>query len=187
METLLGLVIGIGLAAACGFRVFVPLLGTSIAAMSGHLHLAPGFEWFATWPTLVALSVATLLEVVAYFIPWFDHLMDSIAAPAAVVAGTILTASMVGDVSPFLRWSLALIAGGAVAGTTQVGTMALRGASTAFTGGVGNPVVSLGELLGSVVMTLLALFFSVLGLIVALLICLFAVKLLLKKRMPARQ
>lgn len=187
MEILLGLLIGIGLAAACGFRVFVPLLGTSIAALSGHLHLAAGFEWLATWPALVALSVATLLELAAYSIPWFDHLMDSIAAPAAVVAGTILTASMVGDVSPFMRWSLGLIAGGAVAGTTQLGTMALRGLSTAFTGGIGNSVVSIGELLGSVLMTLLALFLSVLGFVLALVACMFAVKLLLKKRNPARQ
>lgn len=186
METLLGLIIGTGLSAACGFRVFVPLLGTSIAAMSGHLHLAQGFEWVGSWPALVAFSVATLLEVAAYFIPWFDHVMDSIAAPAAVVAGTVLTASLVGDVSPFLRWSLAIIAGGAVAGTTQLGTMALRTVSSTFTGGIGNPVVSAGELAGSTVMTLLALFLSVVGFILAVVICLLALKSLRKKRLAAR-
>ena len=166
METLLGLCIGIGLSAACGFRLFVPFLGLNIAAMSGHVHLAHGFEWLGTWPALIAPSVATLLEIGAYFIPWFDNLMDSITTtPAAVVAGTILTASNLGEVSPFMQWSLAAMAGGGVAGVVQAGTVSLRGASTAFTGGFGNVLVSLAELIGATLMSFLAIVFSILGLI----------------------
>src|SRR5438876_5727222 len=136
METLLSICVGIGLSAACGFRVFVPLLVMSIAALSGHLTLAHGFEWIGSYPALVAFSVATCLEIAGYYVPWVDHLLDSVSTPAAVVAGTVITASMVTDVSPFLKWSLAAIAGGGAAGLIQGTTVLARGASTVGTGGL---------------------------------------------------
>ena len=157
METLLGLCIGIGLSAACGFRVFVPLLGMSIGSLSGHLELTSGFGWIGTWPALVAFLVATILEIGTYYIPWLDNLVDTIATPCAVVAGTIVTASMFGDVSPFLQWALAIIAGGGVAGVVQAGTVTVRAASLGTTGGLGNIVVSTGELVASVLITFLAI------------------------------
>src|ERR1043166_5372948 len=110
METLLSICVGIGLSAACGFRVFVPLLIMSIASMSGHLTLAHGFEWISSYPALLAFAVATCVEVAGYYIPWVDNLLDAIATPAAMVAGTLVTASMVADLSPFMKWTLAIIA-----------------------------------------------------------------------------
>lgn len=167
MEILLSICLGIGLSAACGFRVFVPLLVMSIASLSGHLHLAHGFEWLSSYPALIALSVATALEVAGYYLPWLDHLLDTIATPAAVVAGTVVTASLVADMSPFLRWALAVIAGGGAAGLIQATTVATRGASLVTTGGLANPVVATLELAGAVVTSVLALFVPVL--VVALL------------------
>src|SRR5438552_4638510 len=131
METLLSICVGIGLSAACGFRVFVPLLVMSIAAASGHLTVASGFQWIGSYPALVAFSVATLLEIAGYYIPWVDNLLDTIAIPAAIIAGTLITASLVTDVSPFLKWTLAIIAGGGVAGMVQGTTVVARGASSA--------------------------------------------------------
>lgn len=157
MEGLLGLLIGIGLSAACGFRVFVPLLGMSVAAMSGHLTLASGFEWIGSETAVVAFGIATLLEVGTYYIPWLDNALDAVATPAAVIAGTIATASMVGDMSPFLKWSLAAIMGGGTAGIMQSGTVLLRGASTAFSAGLANPVVATAELVGASAITALAI------------------------------
>jgi hypothetical protein len=151
METILSICVGIGLSAACGFRVFVPFLIMSIAACSGHLTLAPGFQWIGSHPALLAFSVATALEVAGYYIPWLDHFLDSLATPAAIVAGTIVTASCVTDVSPFLRWTLAVIAGGGAASVVQASTVLLRGASTMTTAGLGNPVFATAELAGSVV------------------------------------
>src|SRR5512140_367408 len=116
MEWILGAAIGIGLAAACGFRVFVPPLVLSVAALSGHLHLAPGFQWIGTWPALTAFAVATALEIAGYYIPWVDNLLDTAATPIAIVAGVVMTASCITDVSPFLKWTLAVIAGGGAAG-----------------------------------------------------------------------
>ncbi|MGQ9647811.1 MAG: DUF4126 domain-containing protein [Thermodesulfobacteriota bacterium] len=92
VETLLGIPIGIGLSAACGFRVFVPLFVMNLASLTGHLHFGPGFEWIGTTHATVAFGTATLLEVLAYTIPWLDHILDMITSPVAVVARTIATA-----------------------------------------------------------------------------------------------
>jgi hypothetical protein len=156
METALSILVGVGLSAACGFRVFVPLLVVNLAARAGHLRLALGFDWMSSDAALIAFSVATVLEIAGYYIPWMDHLLDTLATPAAVVAGTIVTASLVTDVSPFLRWTLAAIAGGGAAGAVQVSTVVTRAASTATTGGLANPLVATVELGGSVITSLLA-------------------------------
>src|SRR5512137_1176711 len=99
MEYLLYVLLGIGLAAACGFRVFVPFLAISIAALAGHLRLAPDFAWLGSWPALIVFGVATVLEIVAYYVPWLDHVLDIAATPAAIVAGVVVTASVVTGIS----------------------------------------------------------------------------------------
>ena len=167
MDTLLALIIGIGLSAACGFRVFVPLLGMGLASLSGLLTLAPGFEWIGSWPAVVAFCFATILEIGAYYIPWLDNLIDSVATPAAVLAGIIATASVLTDVSPFLKWCLAIIAGGGTAGLIQTGTAVLRGASSLGSGGTTNVLVSTGELVGAALTTALAILIPI--------VCLFLV------------
>ena len=171
MELLLSVCIGLGLSAACGFRIFVPLLVTSIAAHSGHLNLVPSFDWVGSPAALTAFSIPTALEVGAYYIPWLDNFLDTLATPASMVAGTIVTASMVTDVSPFLKWSLAVVAGGGIAGTVQATTVLARGLSLTGTGGLANPLVATAELGGSVltaIAAVLAPFFAI-GLVVLLL------------------
>ncbi len=157
MDYLLFTLAGVGLAAACGFRVFVPLLVLSIASISGHLELAPDFAWIGTWPALVIFAVATALEITAYYVPWLDHLLDTIAAPAAVVAGIVVTASVVTEMSPVLRWPLAVIAGGGVAGAVQLATSTLRRASEVMTAGFSQPVASSVENGGAVGMSVLSI------------------------------
>ena len=163
MEATLSLLVGIGLAAACGFRVFIPPLVMSIAAMAGHLKLAPGFEWIGTWPALLAFATATLFEVIAYYVPWLDNLLDAAATPAAIVAGVLVTASVVQAMSPWLRWSLAVIAGGAAAGTVQLLTVKARALSSLFTLGAANAGVSTAEAGGAVLTSLLVLLFPILA------------------------
>lgn len=157
METLLSLCLGIGLAAACGFRIFAPLLAMSIAANTGHLSLAGGFDWIGSRPALMAFGVATVLEVLAYYVPWLDNLLDTAAVPIAVVAGIVVTASVVTDVSPLLRWTLAAVAGGGAAGTTQSLTTLTRSLSSVTTGGFGNPLVATAEAGSSLVLSALSL------------------------------
>jgi hypothetical protein len=157
METLLSICIGIGLSAACGFRVFVPLLAMNLAALSGHLALAHGFEWIGSYPALIAFSVATCVEIGGYYIPWLDHLLDTLATPAAIIAGTVITASVVTDMSPFLKWTLAVIAGGGAAGLVQGTTVMARGGSALTTAGLANPLVATMELGGATVTSMLAI------------------------------
>ncbi|HOX16704.1 MAG TPA: DUF4126 domain-containing protein, partial [Smithellaceae bacterium] len=116
METFLSIAVGIGLAAACGFRIFVPLLMMNLAALSGHLVLPSGFAWMGSTYATIAFASATVLEIIGYYVPWFDHVLDTITTPAAVIAGTVTTAAAVTDISPFLKWTMALIAGGGIAG-----------------------------------------------------------------------
>ncbi len=175
MDTLLGIAIGIGLSAASGFRVFVPLLVINLAAATGHLHLSPGCAWLGTQPATVAFATATMVEALAYYLPGLDHALDVLATPAAIVAGTVLTASMITGLSPFLHWTLSLIAGGAVAGLFQASTVALRAMSFGSTAGLGNPFVSSLEIGGAIVLALLAILVPLLCL--ALVVVLFMVLL----------
>jgi hypothetical protein len=157
METALSVALGLGLAAACGFRVFVPLLVVGIAARTGHLTLGESFEWIGSTPALIVLAGATLAEIVAYYVPWLDNALDTIATPVAVVAGAVLAASVVSGMSPWLKWTLAAIAGGGLAATVQLSTAATRGASTLFTGGLGNAGVASAELVGALGLSLLSI------------------------------
>ena len=157
MELLFSIGVGIGLSAACGFRIFVPLLVMSIAAHAGHLTLVPTFQWIGSDAAFVTFAVATCLEIAAYYIPWLDHALDVIATPTAIVAGTIVTAAMVGGMSPLLKWSLAVIAGGGAAGLVQSATVLTRGASSMTTGGLANPILATIELGGSLVTSVLSI------------------------------
>ena len=182
MDIILSICVGIGLSAACGFRVFIPPLIMSIASLSGHLTLSQNFAWMGTYPALIAFAVAASLEVGAYYVPWLDHLLDSIASPAAIIAGTIVTASLITDMSPFLKWTLALIAGGGAAAAIQSLTVLTRGASLVGTGGLANPVVSTAELGGSILTSALALVIPVFTVLVILALLLVAGSKILAKR-----
>jgi hypothetical protein len=184
METLLSVCLGIGLSAACGFRVFVPLLVMSIAALSGHLTLSQGFGWIATYPAFIMFLVATGLEIGAYYIPWLDNLLDTLATPAAIVAGTIVTASMVTGMSPMLKWTLAIIAGGGVAALVQGTTVLARGASSLGTGGVANHLLATVELGGSVVTSIVAILAPVLVLFLLAIFFYFASRKFFRRSQP---
>jgi hypothetical protein len=182
VETFLGFMIGIGLSAACGFRIFVPLLGVSIASMSGYLTLTPSFAWLGTWAAFSAFATATVLEIGAYYVPWLDNLLDTLATPAAVVAGTIVTASLVGNMNPFLKWSLAIIAGGGTAGVIQTGTALLRGASSATTGGYGNFLVATLEAIGSILTTFLAIVIPLFCLLLVIFLLFLVIRKLVRRK-----
>ena len=181
LETVTAVLVGIGLSTACGFRVFVPLLGVSIAAHMGFLQLSPEFSWLGSTPALIALSLATILEIGAYSVPIIDHLMDAVATPAAVIAGTLLMASVLGEASPFLQWSLAIIAGGGTAGLVQIASVLARGGTTVLSGGLGNLLIALLEFGGAVAMTLLALFVPFLAAVVLVIGVVLTIRLLRRR------
>lgn len=169
METLLAICAGIALAAACGFRVFVPLLVASVAVHFGHLQPSANLAWVGSVSAMLIFGVATLVEVAGYYIPWVDHLLDTIASPCAVVAGTLVAATAFGDVNPAFKWAIALIAGGGAAAAIQGTTVATRALSTGTTGGLANPIVSTLELIGAVLLAVAAILVPILA--VALVAC----------------
>ena len=177
METILGLCIGIGLSAACGFRVFVPLLVMSVASLVGWFEPMQGFEWLAIPSVCIALAVATVCEIAAYYVPWVDNILDTVATPAAMVAGTLTTMAVSsGEMSQFASWAAAIIVGGGTAGAVQMSTVAVRGLSTATTGGLANPVVSTGEWMGALLLSILSFLVPVLVVIVAVIALIWAVR-----------
>jgi hypothetical protein len=138
---------GIALSACCGFRVFVPMLGASLAAYLGWYQLPTDMEWMGGLPALIGFGTAAVLEIAAYYIPFIDNLLDTIATPLAIAAGTVLAASFlpIAEFNPMLKWILAIIAGGGAAGTVQAGTGLLRLFSSKTTAGMGNAFVATGE------------------------------------------
>jgi len=180
-DVILALCMGLGLAAASGFRVFLPpfLLSIAVRADAVEVNLAETpFEYFDSNIAVILLGVATLAELSAYYVPWVDNLLDTIASPAAVVAGTGMTAIVLeGNTDPVIQWSLAIIAGGGVTAVVQSATVVTRGISTTLTAGLGNPVVSTGENIASVILALVAM---VLPILAALLVAIIVGMIVLK-------
>jgi hypothetical protein len=185
-ESLISIGVGLALAAAAGFRVFVPLLALSVAAQSGWVELSPSFSWLATPPALLALGTATVLEVVAYYIPFFDNMLDALAAPLAVLAGIIASASLLTDVPPWLQYAIAIVAAGGTAGAVHASTSVLRLKSSAATAGFGNPILATLELAGSIIVAVLALVAPVVALVIVVLIVVFIARRVNAWRLSAR-
>ena len=159
--------IGIGLAAATGFRVFMPMFAVSLASYLGWIPMNESFEWLAGLPTLITTGIAMVAEILAYYIPFIDHLLDTISVPLATIAGSVMFASQFADIGTFPQWALALIAGGGTAAAISSGFAGTRAASTATTGGLGNSVVATTETAGAGIMSFLALVAPVIAFIAA--------------------
>jgi hypothetical protein len=172
LDILLAVALGIALAAAVGLRVFVPLLVVSLAAWLGRLELSPTFAWLATGPAVATFGAAAVVEIAAYYIPGVDNLLDVLMTPLALVAGTMMVVAPLWELPPLVKWTVGIVAGGGAAGLTQGLSSLLRAKSTVGTAGLGNPVVSTGELGGSLLLSLLGLllpFVALAVLVVALL------------------
>ena len=160
--------VGIGLAAATGFRVFLPMFAVSLASYFHWIPANESFQWLASLPALITTGVATVVEILAYYIPYIDNILDSISIPLATVAGSVLFASQFMGLDGVSEWALALIAGGGTAATIASGFAGTRVASTATTGGIGNHVVATTETAGASVMSIFALALPVLAFIFAI-------------------
>jgi len=176
MEIALGILLGIGLAASTGFRVFIPLLVTNIGSLLGFVKLSSGFEWMGGWIAFAVFVTASIAEISAYYIPWLDNALDTVSGPLSMVAGTVLTASFLTDINPLLQWTLGIIVGGGTAGIIKVGASAARLTSTTTTGGLGNSVVATGENIMSVVMSVLSFLIPVVAAFIVFLIIVFLIR-----------
>jgi hypothetical protein len=145
VQTITATALGIALAACCGFRVFVPMLVAGLASRFHIFHFADSFSWLASTPALIALFAATIAEISAYYVPFIDNILDTISAPLAAVAGTLLATSVIPIDNEWMKWIIGIIAGGGGAGLISSGTGLLRLFSSKTTLGAGNAVVATGE------------------------------------------
>lgn len=176
--------VGVGLAACCGFRIFVPMLVAAVATHFGLIDTMSGFEWLGSWSAIIGLSIATAVELVAYYIPWVDNALDALAMPVSVIAGTILSTSFLRVDDSMVRWCMGLMLGGGSAGIIQAGTSLLRLGSAATTGGLANPVVATGENAASLGFSIMMVFLPLAAFAAILCIVLFfAFRLLGRRRL----
>lgn len=176
MILIMSFFLGLGLAASAGFRVFVPLLAMSLAAHFNIMPLEESWAWVGSFPAIVALAIASVVEVLAYYIPWVDNMLDTISVPLAGIAGTMLMAVALTDVSPFIQWGLAIIAGGGAASTISATSATTRMASSVATAGVGNPIVSTMETGTSIMLSIVSLVVPFFGFLMVVLIFFFIYK-----------
>ena len=158
IELITAITLGIGLAASAGFRVFVPMLVASIAAYFGILPAQVSFAWLGSWPAMICFGSATIIEIVAYYLPWLDNLLDTITTPLAVGSGTLLLTSVLPIDNDMVKWATGFIVGGGISGTVQTGTVLTRLGSSTTTAGVANPIIATGEDTAAVVTSVLSLF-----------------------------
>ncbi len=177
-----GVITGVALSAVAGVRIFLPFLVAGVAVKLGVIQVASDFVWISSWPALAVFATAALTEVLAYYIPVIDHALDVLGSPAAIVAGSLLTASMVVGMDEWLRWSLAIIAGGGIAGTLHIGKTLVRGTSTVTTAGLANPLLATGEMLGSTVAAVAAIWMPVVVVVCAVILLMLVVRAVLQRR-----
>lgn len=161
MENLISLFLGLALSASCGFRVFVPLLIISTAAVENWVNLPEDLVWLDSNQAIILFGVASLAEVMLYYFPWLDNALDIITLPLASGVGIWVTQSYLPEMTPLAQWTLAIIAGGGTAGLTKGLNSLLRVGSTATTGGLSNPIFSTIELLGAAVIATMAMIIPV--------------------------
>jgi hypothetical protein len=178
LDIALAVAMGVGLAAAVGFRVFLPMLVLSVSACTGHLTLSSGLAWLGTPAAVVMLSVAAALEVLAYYFPAVDNALDVITAPVALIAGAVVSAAVMVDLPPMVRWTIAVIAGAGASGVIHGLISLVRAKSTVMTAGLGNHAIATGELGGALIVSLLALAAPLAALALVALLCWFEVRLL---------
>ncbi len=155
-EYVIPVLLGVGLSAACGLRVFLPLFVLSLFSRFGDLPITTHFEWLSSWPAIIALGSASIIEIIAYYIPWLDNLLDGITIPSSVIAGTLVLASTNPELETVVRWTIAIIAGGGTAGLISTSTALLRAKSTMLSGGATNFLVASAETMGAALLSLIA-------------------------------
>ncbi len=180
-ETILSFLLGIGLSAAVGFRIFVPMLLVSLASMVGVIQLAPGFQWMGTPVAALVFAVATLAELLGFLVPWVSNALDAIATPAATIAGVVMMAAVLTNLDPLLRWTFAIIAGGGTALTVQGATVVTRAVAAGSTGGAANPLVAILEAIGALVVTITTIVIPAIMGILVLIVVLLLLRLVIPK------
>ena len=180
-QTIAATALGIALAACCGFRIFVPMLVAGLAARFQLFHFSDSFNWLSSTPALICLGAATLFEIAAYYVPFIDNILDTIATPAAAITGTLLATSVIPIDNEWIKWVFGIIAGGGGAGLVASGTGLLRLFSSKTTLGTGNAVVATGENTAAIGGSILAFVIPVIMAVLFVLFFFWAIKKLVRR------
>lgn len=159
---------GIGLAACAGLRAFLPLFVAGLAGRFQWITLSSSFEWLGETPSLIVLGVAVVTEILSDKIPVVDHLLDLIGGVVKPVAGTVLAASVLSDLTPLQSAMAGIVLGGGSAGLVHVAKAKVRLFSSVTTAGLGNPLLSVGEDVASLVGSAVAIVFPFLLILVVM-------------------
>ena len=160
---------GVALAATAGLRAFLPPLVVGVAARLEWVPLPEKLDWLSSTPALLVFGVALAVELAGDKLPLIDHILDALATVVKPVAGGFVMWSVTEHWSPLYLTVIWIVLGGSLAGGVHVVKSHLRLASTAVTGGVANPVISVVEDLGAFVSALLAIAAPLLAALVLLL------------------
>lgn len=183
MDYAVGILLGIGLAASCGFRVFVPLLISNIASQLGYIEFGTGYEWMASWPAFAVFISAVVFETGAYYFPWLDNVLDTIAIPLASIAGTLLSVSFISGMDPMVQWTLGIILGGGSAALIKTAASAARLKSSAFTAGFANWIIATAENVLSILTSVLTIIIPVImGIFAVIVVFYFGFRIMGKKK-----
>lgn len=186
MITLSYLATAIGLGVSAGVNAWATLLVFGlIARLQPAWFPGEAAAFFASTPVLIALGVAYLIEFVADKIPTVDHAWDVIQTFIRPVAGGVVAWASAGEGIPEHWLVIAAIAGGTTAFGSHMGKSTTRLASTAGTGGLGNPILSVAEDVFAVGQTLLAIFFPLVALLLVGAVLFVILTMLLRRRRPA--
>lgn len=169
MTPLEGALTGVALAAAAGFRTFLPLLAAGILMRVTEFPAPEALSWASTDGGLLVLGVATLLEVGADKIPLLDNALDLAHTVLRPAAGLLLTVGFAGELSPAAAWTLGILVGAPTALGVHSARAATRGASTGLTGGAANPLLSLLDDAAAVLLVGLAFLVPLLAIALVLL------------------
>lgn len=183
MELFVQILIGLALATACGFRVFVPLWVISLLSLTGYLDLANGFSWLETWPAFIVFTVALLFEIAIYYLPFLDNFIDIVATPVAMVAGVVAMSSFIDGVDPLIKYTLLLIASSSLSFMVKSFMSGVRAFSSTFTSGIGNGFISTVEGIASVFFSVGVILLPLLAVFIIIPIFLYSKRKIRKLRM----
>lgn len=180
--------LGLGLAAATGLRVFLPLLLLALAVKFElfGIRLNPEMEWLVADAAVAALGVASLVEVLADKIPVVDNLLQAVGLVIRPIAAVVAAGSVFWAVDPLTAAVAGLIVGAPAALAFAGASGGARATSTATTGGIANPVLSLIEDLAVGVLVISALVAPLLVPLVVLVALWLVVSLFLRARRRRR-
>lgn len=176
-ETIISICLGIGLSASVGFRIFLPLFALSLANYLNVWELNESWHWIGSTSALILFGVATIVEIIAYYIPVVDNALDTIAIPLATIAGTLVMVSTISDLSPVVTWALAIIAGGGTASSIKGTSSVSRLTSTVSTAGLGNNIIASIENIIALILSIVAIVFPIVAVILVFLMLYFIFKL----------